>query len=64
MSHTKPGDRLLTEHDYQAIKEAIEKIVDASADLNEGLKDLQEVFGKCCIHSPGGGDPGLRKRAS
>jgi hypothetical protein len=58
------GDRLLSEHDYQAIKQAIEKIQDASDDLNAGLRDLHVAFGKCCIHAPGAGDPVMRKRAS
>lgn len=65
MKQQKPeGDRLLPEHEYQAIKQAIERIQDASADLNAALKDLHVTFGKCCIHGPGSGNPVLRKRAS
>jgi hypothetical protein len=63
VNYNKPGDRVLTEHDYQAIKKAIEKVAEASDDLTEGLKALDKAFGVCCIHlGGGGGDPSRHKR--
>lgn len=66
MTHSKFGERFITEHEYDAIREAIEKVAEASQDLSQGLKTLEKVFDKCCIHRPsgGGGNPHRHKRLS
>ena len=65
MTSSKSGERVITEHEYEAIKEAIEKVAEASGDLSEGLKTLEKVFSKCCIHKAGGGgNPRRDKRLS
>ena len=65
MTHSKSGERVITEHEYDAIREAIEKVAEASEDLSEGLKTLEKVFSKCCIHrAGGGGNPRRDKRLS
>jgi hypothetical protein len=46
-------ERIITEHDYQALKEAIDKVADASQGLDEGVKALKSVIKKCCIHKGG-----------
>lgn len=43
-------DRILTEKDFQALKEGIGHVADASKDLAEGVKALQAVIDKCCVH--------------
>jgi hypothetical protein len=49
----KPGDRVLRGDQYEAIKKAIEKIVDASEELGKGVKALRDAYKGCCIHMPG-----------
>jgi hypothetical protein len=64
MTHSKSGERVITEREYEAIREAIEKVAEASGDLSEGLKTLEKVFRNCCIHKAGGGNPRRDKRLS
>jgi hypothetical protein len=65
MTHSKSGERVITENEYEAIREAIEKVAEASGDLSQGLKTLEKVFRNCCIHKAGGGgNPRRDKRLS
>jgi hypothetical protein len=57
-------DRRLSEREYKAIQDAIAKIVDASQNLNNGVKALEKAFDNCCIHWEGSGRPEPHKRAS
>ena len=50
MAYDEPGDRIITEEDYQALNEATEQVADASHELDEGVKALQAVVKKCCLH--------------
>jgi hypothetical protein len=46
-------DRIISGKDYQAIKKAIDKVADASHELDEGVKSLKSVIEKCCAHRGG-----------
>jgi hypothetical protein len=46
-------DRMITEQDYQALKNAIDKVANASAGLDEGVTALKSVIEKCCAHRGG-----------
>ncbi len=52
MHDYKPGDRILRESQFLAIKEAIAQIADASEELSKGINALKGAYKGCCIHAP------------
>jgi len=47
-------DKSMSDEEREAVVYAINKLVDATGDLSEGLKSLTDVFNKCCAHRGGG----------
>jgi len=50
MSYGKPGDRMISEEDYEALNKALEEFTKTSKQLDQDVEALAEVVKKCCPH--------------